>query len=258
MKRLSLTLACTLLAATALCDNAKPKRSTLKDMTPEQREKLRELRMRQNGGFLDVEGKGHLAVLNAQQQFGEADVTNSLEQLKAFVRGLQVKFLPASFSVATAKAEREKSGAGACVFLVDDPSLPMSLIALEEGWGVVNIAPLKDGNPSAEKLALRFKKEFVRVSSVVFSGCKSQYKTSPLQGVSSLAELDKTIGENYGIDTVMAIATHLPEIGVICAKKITYREACQRGIAPQPTNEYQKAIWDQVHELPSQPIQIKK
>lgn len=66
------------------------------------------------------------------------------------------------------------------------------------------------------------------------------------------------LGENYGIDTVQAIVKHLPEIGVECAKRITYREACQRGIAPQPTNEFQKAIWDQIHELPSEPITIKK
>lgn len=46
----------------------------------------------------------------------------------------------------------------------------------------------------------------------------------------------------YGINTI-AIAT--------------YRTACQQGWAPAPTNDVQKAIWDEVHTLPSEPIKIK-
>lgn len=257
MKTLIVSTVCALLAAAAFAEG-KPYVNPYKNMTPEQKEQLKLLRLRQHGGFLDLDGKGYLAILNAQTQFGEADVTNAVTKLCRVVTGLEVKFLPASFSIATAKAEREKSGAGACVFLVDDPALPMSLVALEDGWGVVNVAPLKEGNPSPAKLAARFHKQLVRITSVVFSGCKSQYRTSPLQSVTSVAQLDRTVGENYGMDTIMAINTHLPEIGVVCAKKITYREACQRGIAPQPTNEFQKAIWDQTHELPTEPIAIKK
>ena len=37
----------------------------------------------------------------------------------------------------------------------------------------------------------------------------------------------------------------------------TYKKACEEGWAPNPTNEFQKAIWDKVHELPTEPIKIK-
>jgi hypothetical protein len=36
-----------------------------------------------------------------------------------------------------------------------------------------------------------------------------------------------------------------------------YRQACKQGWAPAPTNDVQRAIWNKVHELPSDPIKIK-
>ena len=259
MKKQIVVLSCALAAATAFCDAAKSAPKQPDRTSPEYLAGLKELRLRQHGGLIELASKGSLAILNAQKQFAESDIAGSVSRLQGFVRGLKIDFKPVDgFSVATAKTVREKSGAAACVYLVDDATLPMSLIALEEGWGVVNIAPLKEGNPDEKKLKARFVKEFVRVSSVVFSGAKSQYRTSPLQSVTSVADLDKTVGDSYGMDTVMAITENLPGIGVTCSKLITYREACQRGIAPQPTNEFQKAIWNQVHEIPSEPITIKK
>ena len=268
MKRLIALAFCTAIATVAFSAPQAPARPTaakrptrinMRDMTPEQRAKLREARMRQHGGIINIEGKGYLAVLDAQKQFTQNDLTNTVAQMQKFVQGLRVEFKPVdAFSITSAKEAREKSGAAACIFLIDDPKLPMSLIALEESWGAVNIAPLREGNPAPGKFLFRFQKEFIRISSIVFSGAKSQYKTSPLQSVTSLAELDRVVGDKYGVDTLMQIANHLPEIGVECDKKITYREACQRGIAPQPTNEFQQAIWKQVHEMPSEPIKIQK
>lgn len=264
MKYLILATICSMLAVPAFSAPERParpqsaKRVSMKDMTPEQRAKLREARLRQHGGLISIKGKGHLAVLSAQKDFGHSDITNSVDQLQRFVRGVRVEFSAIdAFSIKSAKQAREKAGAGACIFLIDDPELPMSLIAIEESWGAVNIASLRDGNPSKEKFLFRFQKEFIRVSSIVFSGVKSQYKTSPLQSVRSISDLDRTIGDNYGIDTLMAIANHLPDLGVECDKQITYRQACQRGIAPQPTNEYQKAVWDAVHAIPQKPMKIE-
>lgn len=264
MKNLILVALCSVVAVTAFsapktsAHQQAAKRLSMRDMTPEQRAKLREARLRQHGGLINIKGKGHLSILSTQKDFCYGDITNSISQLQMFVRGIPVKFETLdSFSIKSAKATREKVGAGACIFLIDDPELPMSLVALEESWGAVNIAPLREGNPSKEKFLFRFQKQFIRVSSIVFSGVKSQYKTSPLQSVRSIADLDRTIGDNYGMDTLMAIANHLPELGVECDKQITYRQACQRGIAPQPTNEYQKAVWNSVHALPKNPMKIE-
>lgn len=232
------------------------KRVERKPMTPEQMEKLKEVRMRQTGGFIHLKGKGHLAVYNTVDGVvSNTLIEDSLKQLKDFVRGLNVKLSPLAFSMDTAKSTREKDGAGACVFVVDDAKLPMSLVALEEGWGVVNIAPLK--TEDGKLFERRVRKQFVRISSIVFSGVKSQYKISPLQSVTSVAELDKVVGDKYGVDTMMAVQLHLPEIGVVRDEMITYLIACQRGIADPPTNQYQQAIWDKVLSIPTNPMKIK-
>ena len=39
--------------------------------------------------------------------------------------------------------------------------------------------------------------------------------------------------------------------------RVPYLVAVQEGWAPQPTNDVQKAIWDKVHALPTEPIKIK-
>jgi hypothetical protein len=31
---------------------------------------------------------------------------------------------------------------------------------------------------------------------------------------------------------------------------------CQEGWAPPPTNEYQRAIWNDVHKIPEKPMKI--
>ena len=45
--------------------------------------------------------------------------------------------------------------------------------------------------------------------------------------------------------------------GITPAIESTYRKACKEGWAPQPTNEYQQAIWDSFHELPTKPVKIE-
>ena len=228
-----------------------------RQMTPEQLAKIRAARQKQTGGLVEVKGSGHLAVFSDQADFSEDEIRESYRSLTDFAKGLSIRVKPVKFSIATAAAELAESGAGAGVFVIDDAALPMSLVALEEGWGFVNIAPLRAGNPPREKYALRFKKQFIRISSVVFSGVKSNFLTSPLQNVRSVAQLDKTIGDKYGMDTMTGILNHLPEIGVVRDEQITYREACRRGVAPAPTNEFQKAIWEQVHSVPKNPMKIE-
>ena len=245
------------LLAVALCASSfAVTRSARQPMTPEQRAKLVAARQRQTGGLVEIKGRGFLAVLNGAAGVKDAEIRESVQPVADFVRGLRIEVRPAKFSLATAKAEREKSGAGACVFVTEDPALPMSLVALEECWGMVNLAPLRAGAPDEAKLAARFRKELIRISSVVFSGAKSQYRTSPLQTVRSVAELDRTVGDAYGIDTLMNVVKNLPDLGVEPDKRITYMAACQQGIAPAPTNDVQKAIWDKVHSLPTAPIKI--
>lgn len=230
------------------------------ELTPEQKAARAEARRRHTGGFLEFPGVGKIAILNAQKTIPQETIDLNVKSLRDLARGVEIAVQDVEFSIATAKPVREGVGAPAAVYLIEDPALPISLIAIEDGWGVVNVAPLKAGNPDEDKLKLRFRKEFVRVSSIVFTGAKSQFKNSPLQSAQSVEDLDKIVGENFAIDTMTTMMNHLPEIGVKPGTRMTYRSACMQGLAPQPTNEYQKVIWEEIKaqqsEEPSNPMKI--
>ena len=36
----------------------------------------------------------------------------------------------------------------------------------------------------------------------------------------------------------------------------TYKDACEAGWAPMPTNDVQRSIWQKVHEMPAEPLKI--
>ena len=40
-------------------------------------------------------------------------------------------------------------------------------------------------------------------------------------------------------------------------RRIPYRQACQEGWAPAPTNAVQRAIWNKVHQIPDSPLVIE-
>ena len=247
------------LAAFALAAFAAEPAKGKTELTPEQKAARAEARRRHTGGFLEFPGEGKIAILNAQKAVAQEEIDKNVDSLRNLARNVDIAVQDVEFSLATAKSVRSDIGAPAAVYLIDDPSLPMSLIAIEDGWGVVNVAPLKAGADEA-KLNLRFKKEFVRVASIVFTGAKSQFKNSPLQSAQSVEDLDKIMGENFGIDTMTTMMNHLPEIGVKPGTRMTYRSACMQGIAPAPTNEYQKVIWEEIKaqqsEEPSNPMKI--
>jgi len=229
------------------------------ELTPEQKAARAEARRRHTGGFLEFPGVGKIAVLNAQKAVGQELIDENVTALRNLARGVEIAVQDVEFSLGTAKSVRAGIGAPVAVYIVDDAALPMSLIAIEDGWGVVNVAPLKAGADDS-KLKSRFKKEFVRVSSIVFTGAKSQFKNSPLQSAQSVEDLDKIVGENFAIDTMTTMMNHLPEIGVKPGTRMTYRSACMQGLAPAPTNEYQKVIWEEIKaqqsEEPSNPMKI--
>lgn len=141
------------------------------------------------------------------------------------------------------------AGANAAVYIVDDPKLPMTLVANEAHWGVVNVARLDS--------SARFGKAFVRTAIMTFGGGVSQFKGSPMQTVSSPADLDKVVSEDVTFDALQCVIRNLQNLGVTQGKRTTYRKAVMEGWAKQPTNDYQKVIWEEVHAKPTNPMRIK-
>ena len=231
----------------ALCASTK--------LSPQEREFMIQKKV---GGFITIESKGKILVLDCQNTFNIDSITNSIYLAK---KNLKVPFeiYKAAFSVENAKKEITSKKGTAGIFIVDVEALPLSLISLEETWGMINIAKLRKGS-SGEILTKRAAKEFNRVLAVIFGGGLSTQKSSIMRPVTDVTDLDKIINVWIPFDTLSAIYNALPEYGLTHAKRIPYIKACKEGWAPAPTNEFQKAIWEQVkadkERGPTNPIKI--
>ena len=143
------------------------------------------------------------------------------------------------------------------IMVVDGvPDQPILSIFPEERVGIVNADKLKGGDDSSAP-ELRVSKETWRAIGFVGGLGFSQADNDIMQPLYSLKELD---ANRYPFIQPMNMARMQKmwkRFGVKKERRIPYRVAVQEGWAAQPTNEYQKAVWDQVHQLPSEPIKIK-
>ena len=146
------------------------------------------------------------------------------------------------------------------IMVVDGvPDQPILSIFPEERVGIVNADKLKGGDdPSAPEM--RVSKETWRAIGFVGGLGFSQADNDIMQPLYSLKELD---ANRYPFIQPMNMARMQKmwrRFGVKKERRIPYRVAVQEGWAAQPTNEYQKAIWEQIkadkERGPTNPITI--
>ena len=214
-------------------------------------EEVRASQMRVFGGMVPDRRaqKGEIVVVNAQKAASDA-------LLNAAVRGFTEKVLIAiriadgSFDIKSPEVKGQAS-----LFVVDEPSLPMSLIAPEAKWALVNVAPLK--SDKAAFFEARVKKETFRALAYLSGVGASKYPTCITQCVTSVEDLDSIPDIKCPLEFTPRFETYLPKYGIVPYRMERYGRAVQQGWAPQPTNEFQKAIWEKVHSIPTKPIKIE-
>ncbi len=139
-------------------------------------------------------------------------------------------------------------------------SLPALSIYPEERIGIVNADKLKGGDdPSAPEM--RVDKEIWRAIGFVGGIGYSQQPNDIMQPYYTLKELDDN---RYPFIQPMNMAKMFQickRFGVKKERRIPYRTAVTEGWAPAPTNDYQKAVWNQVkaekERGPAKALQIK-
>ena len=134
--------------------------------------------------------------------------------------------------------------------------LPALSVYPEERVGIVNADKLKGGDdPSAPEM--RVSKEVWRAIGFVGGLGFSPAENDIMQPIYTIKELD---ANRYPFIQPMNMARMQgmwKRFGVKKERRIPYRVAVQEGWAAQPTNDYQKAIWDKVHAVPATPIKIE-
>ena len=250
----------TLLSLAATAEEPKKPYDPAKDRptTPEElalrKQWIAKRRYEHFGGDLVKPGtmKGVIAVVNCQKSADASILGEAVAYLKKETR-FDIVLKDGAFALGDVKPAGDFS-----LFVVDDAALPKMLIAPEDKWAMLNIAPLKAGR--GEKPAFfraRILKEMSRTFAGLCGGISSNYPDSLTTGIYNLDQLDRQEDNRLSVDVIARFAPSLAAAGVTPAHMTTYLAACKQGWAPEPTNDVQKAIWNQVHAIPDKPITIE-
>lgn len=134
--------------------------------------------------------------------------------------------------------------------------MPILSVYPEERIGLVNADRLKGGNdPSAPEM--RVSKEAWRAIGFVGGIGFSAADNDIMQPFYTIEELDASRYPFIQPMNMAKMQSMWKRFGVKKERRIPYRVACREGWAPAPTNEFQKAVWEQVHAIPDKPMTIE-
>ena len=144
------------------------------------------------------------------------------------------------------------------LYVIEDSKLPTMLVAPENKWAILNIYTLKTGRGSQPQfLKARVLKEMSRTFAALCGGISSNFPDSLTTGIYNLNQLDRQEDNRLSVDVIARFAPTLANIGITPAEISNYRAACKQGWAPAPTNDVQKAIWNEINATPKNPMKIE-
>ena len=221
------------------------------------RETMGRVKYNRTGGIVRKDGsaKGQFVLINAQKDIPRSAIADALATIDRQVK-IQVKIVDVeNIKIGSIGEEIAIANGGGGVAVVSDAELPAIIAAPEDGWGIVNVARLKDSDES--KFYSRTRKEILRAFALAAGAMYAAQGDFVLQPVRKPTDLDNLQREEFGAIILNIFPLSLPYLGITPWQQATYVKACEQGWAPAPTNEVQQAIWDKVHEMPSEPIKIK-
>lgn len=202
-------------------------------------------------------GKGRILVLNAQTRVKDAPIREALYLFNRMMR-LPIEVKGGKLDGAPGKAKVKELDASFVIFVTDRADDEDTVIvAPESRWAKVNVAALDDDDPTPDRLENRVQKEVVRAFGLLCGSGNSQQRGTVMGPVASYTGLDRIKLVHYPLDAYVRTLEYLDGMRVKPYVEMTYRSACEQGWAASPTNKYQKAIWDAVHEKPTKPLKIE-
>lgn len=256
MKNSILVLALVAMAST----HAATKMELTTEQAQERKAKIKERIYQRTGGFLERKtsnGK-RIAFLNMQSRVGESAVSDALETQNRIVRHvITFEKFEKPFDIAKVPVMMKEADVAEAVFVVDVPYLPSILVANESKWAVINVYALASDNPDQLVLEERLRLEMWRALAFLNGAANTMMGKCVMQSVLKNSDLDGIGAKAFSPEPLNKILQHLELVGAMKRETCTYQKACEEGWAPAPTNDVQKAIWDKVHAMPTEPIKIK-
>ncbi len=215
----------------------------------------------QYGGEITLWPKdpGTFLFVNAQQRLARDVLAKSVASL-ASEFSIDLRLVdgesPRVDAVPAALASLKAKGA---IWIVDSPALPVALVASEDGWAFLNVAPLLADAPAPAALQKRVGKFVFRTfANANGIGDSPMMPACVMKQAIGVKGVDQLLCATYSPEACSKISSYLTLAGYKRCRRGTYYDACEEGWAPAPTNAVQKAIWDKVHELPSKPLTISR
>ena len=212
--------------------------------------RIRQLQMERFGGMIKDtrQQKGRLVVVNAQTAAKDGWLKEACANIENFSK-IAIELSQGSFSLPSPKVVGD-----ATLFIVDDAGMPMSLVAPEGKWAMMNVATLKsDKEVFFEK---RVKKAISRALAYLMGAASSQADISVMGCITKSEDYDQIMSEKLPIDVVTRFPRYLVGYGITPYTHARYQDAVSQGWAPAPTNDFQKAIWEKVRNPPEKPLKI--
>lgn len=195
------------------------------------------------GGLVAVPEKGPwIAIVRGNGGAGADAIAEAVAYIRKALR-LPVHEAAADDAVVAAKKEIA-DGAAVAVAICEDPAAPSLTVFPSGQYGIFNPAPL--ATEDAALFAERVRKEFLRCVAYTF-GVGNASGKCVMKPASGVADLDANPMRNYGPETLVAIMKNAQGRGMSMARTVPYRRAVQEGWAQPPTNDVQRAIWDEIH-----------
>lgn len=236
-------------ALIAVSSFAEPNESESKGKT-----NIRELIYKRTGGMLKIPNvqKGSIVFVNAQKA-APVEWIESIADTYAKRLRIEIVVKDGNFAFPSPAIQGDLS-----LFIVDDPAMPPVLFAPESRWAVVNVSGLRKGEGMKQEVfEMRCRKEFIRGFALLAGAQTSNYAGGIMLSVTDASDLDKMTDLSLPADVLARFPAYLERIGIKPYEMTSYRQACKEGWAASPTNDVQKKIWDEVHEIPTKPIKIE-
>lgn len=245
MRSIILGLTAALCAAVAIAEDSEGKKSATE---------MREAVLRKTGGFVVAPATGRgIRLVDAKSGAPKAAIEKFI---KAVATGPRFSVVMTDGNPAEQYMPNEEWGA--VIVIKNDPACPMTIMtAPEQGWASVNIAPLLADSPDDGRLQQRVCKEVWRALVYMLGGGNNQMPACVMKPCAGNKDIDDLKMEQPCPDPFREMGLSAGKLGIAQAKLTSYRKACVEGWAPAPANDYQKAIWDEVHAMPTEPIKIK-
>ncbi len=200
------------------------------------------------GGFIQSKAEGPvLLFLNTQTRVSADAFGDVTDQIQKFLRlPAAFKAKPSDEPVAEALTALSDTNTAAVVVIADSPGYPALLVAPENRWVLVNVAALCGTGVSDETLADRTRKEMWRAFGYLMGAAHSNSEQCLLKPVLTPADLDAFKTKALCPEPFNKILFHAQKLGIKIARTTTYRKAVEEGWAPAPTNDFQRAVWDEL------------